>query len=919
MRLPGEKRIVGRETELTLLDRFVRGDGDAVLALVEGEAGVGKTALWSAVLGGLDGVRSLVARPSAAETAAAYAALDDLLGTYRSAVEGAADPRRRALAVALLLQPGAPPEPHAVALGVLSLLDELTAEGPLVIAVDDWQWLDPSSAAVLRFALPRLPAQRARVFATLRTGAADAAASELLRSLPDGAVLELPLDPLGPSELLALVHDRTGRWLSAPALAQLHHASGGNALAALELTRAGTGAARHASDVRRLLAARVSSLPPPARAVLRGAAALAAPTVSAVAQAVPDAVDGLEPALAAGVLVRDGEALRFAHPLYAAVVEESTPPAEWRAVHRRAAGAVADSEQRARHLAAAASRPDAAVADTLADAAAHAAARGAPSAAADLAERAAELTPPAAAQLRVARLLTAVDAHMRAAEGARAGALLAALIDTLPPGPERADALLRQAVVLDERDTRPLARQALVEAGDDATVQGWAHVTLALLCWQCADADGAHRHALAAAAVAERTAVPAVRARAAVELAFQRFVRGEGVQHEALAAADRLEREAGDRMLELSARACFGFQVYLSGDLARGRALLEDELDRVAATSIEREAFVRTLLIDLEVHAGRWGVADALAARSYEISMGSQLTNWACASHWERALVDAHLGRTDAARDHAQRAAALSESAADVVWHVHARRVLGFLALSLGDAEEATRQLAPLPAMAARLRMREPMFFAFEPELIEALTLAGDLAGAREAQARLDATGRELGRPWAIATARRGRGLIAAAEGRYADAIADEETALDVCERLGQPFQLARTRLALGTAQCRAKRRGAARASLEAARAGFAQLGAALWVARADTELARIGGRRPADRDALTPTERRVAELAASGRSNREIAAALVVSERTVEANLTRCYRKLGVRSRTQLAHIANDVDSPLSAVQGPS
>jgi DNA-binding CsgD family transcriptional regulator len=180
--------------------------------------------------------------------------------------------------------------------------------------------------------------------------------------------------------------------------------------------------------------------------------------------------------------------------------------------------------------------------------------------------------------------------------------------------------------------------------------------------------------------------------------------------------------------------------------------------------------------------------------------------------------------------------------------------------------------------------------------------VAGRAWKARAVQTSLEAVGRELGRPWALATALRCRGLIAAAEGRHDAALADHQAALEALEHVPQPFERARTLLALGTAQRRAKQRAAPRASLQAALAPFAELGTELWAERARAEITRLGGRRVGDRDELTPTERRVAELAAEGCSNRAIAGELFVSERTVEANLTRVYRKLGVRSRTQLA-----------------
>jgi DNA-binding CsgD family transcriptional regulator len=894
--------IVGRETELDLLTSFARGEGEAVLAFVEGEAGVGKTALWSAVIERADGVRVLEARPTAAETGAAYAALDDLVAPVRAALARGADPRRRALAVALMLeQADAPPEPRAVAVGLLSLLEELAAAGPALIAVDDWQWLDASSASVLGFALRRLPAGGARVLATLRTGEADAAAAAIVRSLPEGRALELPLDPLGPSELLHMVHLRTGRWLSAPALERLHAASGGNALAALELARAGDGAARHASDVRRLMAARVTRLAPPARDVVRGAAVLSAATVPTLALAVPDAAGGLEEALAAEVLVCRGEELRFSHPLYAAVVEELTPPDDWRALHRRAAEAVTDPEQRARHLATAAIRPDADVAATLERAASGATARGAPAAAAELLQRAAELTPRADSDRRVRRLLDAAESHIHAGDGEAAHGLLAGLVEELEPGPVRARALLRLAWVTTTGNDRALARQALEEAGDDDALLGWIHLTLANVLFNREGADVADAHTRLAAEYADRCGDAMLRVRAGLGLALHRFLRGEGVQREALLEIDRLEREASGPAWETTALIALGLQLAQTGELDEGRRILLAELDRASANA-EHAGFIRTLLTDLELRAGRWQLADEHAQRALELDVGSEMSNAESAVRCARAKVDAHLGRVDVAHANAERGVALADAAEDFVYVIWARHALGFLALSLGDTEEAVRRLSPLPSMAARLGIREPMVFGVEPDLAEALVLTGAPDAARDVLERLAAVGRELDRPWAVACALRCRGLIAAAEGRHEDAVADHLDAIELFERIGQPFERARTLLALGTAQRRAKHRGAARASLQAAHAVFAELGAELWAHRASEEIARLGGRRAGDRDALTPTEQRVAELAAEGRSNREIAAELFVSERTVEANLTRAYRKLGVRSRTQLA-----------------
>jgi DNA-binding CsgD family transcriptional regulator len=308
------------------------------------------------------------------------------------------------------------------------------------------------------------------------------------------------------------------------------------------------------------------------------------------------------------------------------------------------------------------------------------------------------------------------------------------------------------------------------------------------------------------------------------------------------------------------------------------------------------------LLAEVEVRAGRWQLADGYARQALQMTLGTEIWNNEAAGHWIQALVDAHLGRVEPAREHAETGRRQADELGDLLFATRCSHLLGFLELSLGNAEAAVGHLAPLRASEARLGIREPAAFCIAPDLAEALVLAGDLEPAHEVQAELEARGRELGRTWAVATALRCRGLIAAVEGRSGDALADLGAAVELHAQVPQPFDRARTLLVLGAAQRRAKQRAEARVSLEAALAVFEELGAVLWADRARAEIARLGGRRARDSDELTETERQIAELAADGRSNREIAGELFVSERTVEANLTRTYRKLGVRSRTELA-----------------
>jgi DNA-binding CsgD family transcriptional regulator len=188
------------------------------------------------------------------------------------------------------------------------------------------------------------------------------------------------------------------------------------------------------------------------------------------------------------------------------------------------------------------------------------------------------------------------------------------------------------------------------------------------------------------------------------------------------------------------------------------------------------------------------------------------------------------------------------------------------------------------------------------PDLLDALVVVGELDEAETIAVRWEQLGRRLGRAWALAISTRTRALVSAARGDLEGALAAFEDALTEHATTRDPFQHARTLLALGTTRRRAKQRAAARETLEQALDAFETIGAPLWAERTRAELARIGGRAPGH-DALTPSEERIAALVGEGRTNREVAAELFVTEHTVEAALTRVYRKLGVRSRAELAH----------------
>ena len=266
------------------------------------------------------------------------------------------------------------------------------------------------------------------------------------------------------------------------------------------------------------------------------------------------------------------------------------------------------------------------------------------------------------------------------------------------------------------------------------------------------------------------------------------------------------------------------------------------------------------------------------------------------------AVIAAHQGRIEEARDRSERALALAEAEDIRIAQSGHCWVLGFLDLSLGDAAAALGYLERAWEIRDSVSVLEPGFRLELADTLEALIAVGELAEAERKLVTWEQRARALDRSWALAITARCRALLLAAQGDLVGAQAGFERALAEHARTQDPFQHARTLLAQGVTQRRAKQRGAARLTLEQALAIFERLGAPLWAEKARSELARIGGRAPS-RGELTEAERRIAALVAEGRTNREVAAALFVTEHTVEGVLTRVYRKLGVRSRTELAH----------------
>jgi DNA-binding CsgD family transcriptional regulator len=888
--------VVSRDRELAVAaDAFERMRSGPTALLVEGEPGIGKTTVWRAAVDAARerGLGVLEAHPAEAESMLSYATLGDLLGpVIDHALTGLPPPQRRALEVALLLaDPEAePPDQRAIAVALLAALRTLAAGDGLVVAVDDLQWLDPDSERALAFALRRLTDEPLLALLARRPATGPPLGLDAAR---------VRLEPLDPTALHVLLARVLGLTLARPLLLRVHDASGGNPLYALELGRALAGAEGELAagaplpvpdTLRDVLDSRLAGVSSDAREALAVTAALAYPTRAIV---VALAGAGVDEAIGAGLLEAQGDRLRLAHPLYGSVATARLDAGRVRELHRRLAELVQMPEQRAAHLALAIEGRDPEAAEAVAAAARAAAARGAAGAALQLAEHALRLGPREPAQFALA----ASDFAFTAGDAAHARELLA-------PATEAADARVRveawvRLATLATYDgtmaeARDAAERALAEDVDDVALRAVIHRRLALVHLLLAELDAAERHAATAVELADGDA----RLQAQANLACVRALAGHRVDAELERALD----PAATRTLasiDDSPAAIAGLLLMYRGELDEARSRLRAGLQ--LARTLGGDPLSTGLLFalsELESRAGKFDRALGYARRGLAASAQTGQATERSVLLFAEALALAHLG-DEAARPSALEGLAIAERAGLRFAQAQNRWALGLLELSLGRAAEALAAIEPAVALLRDARVGDAGVVPVLPLAIEATAALGDAVAARGLLDELDAAARW---PWLRAAAQRGRGLVSAAEGDTDTALAALGKGLVAAQELDRPFEVARTQFALGSAQRRARQWRAARVSLGEAERAFAALGAEGWAERARAEAARVGGRRTADRDKLTESELQIAALAADGRSNREIAGELFVSERTVEAHLTRTYRKLGVRSRTELA-----------------
>jgi DNA-binding CsgD family transcriptional regulator len=906
--------LVGRTGECAGLDRLlegVRAGRGGALAL-RGEPGTGKSALLAYAVEQATDVRVLVASGVPSESEIPFSALLELLRPVLAWLDELPRPQADALAGALALGPPVAGDRFAVYAATLSLLAHGADEAPVLGVIDDAQWVDASSADALLFAARRLGAERAGLLFAVHE---DAAAPFEAAAVPTVAIGGLDREAS-----TALLAQRAPDL--APAVAeQLFRATAGNPLALVEIPALLSAGQLDGSEplddpipagagAERAFLRRIAELPDATQRALLVAATAGSAEIAAIAGAI--AVRGLdaaalEAAETAGLIVVDGVRLAFRHPLVRSSVYHGAAPSDRRAAHGALAAALGESsdphatERRAWHLAAAALAPDERVAEALDAAAAAAGERTGYAAAAAAFERAAELTPGADDQAR--RLLRAAEAWQLAGRSPRAVDLLdralalagdpllrAAIhhlwgrIDTWR-GPAAAahERLVREAARVE-----PLAPERAAQMLTDAVT---AFVVIGDIRGAVATAEQAYEAASRLGGTPELLA--------ALQLGKALILHGDSVAgHPLIMRCDELA-DGLVHGIELAhcAPALMAVEEYEAA-----RAVLDRLVDAArSAGAFGLLAYCLGALAELDVRTGRWTSAYAAGFEAVKLAEETGQDGQLSYNLARLARLEAAQGREDACRAHADRALELAHELGFGSSVAFAESALGLLELGLGNPEAAGDRLRECGRLVERLEMREPGRLEWEPDLVEALARAGQLEAAEVALGRFEHRAVAAQRSWAIAAAQRCRGMLAG-EGFEACF----EAALEWHDRTQTPFERARTQLCFGERLRRARRRSDARSQLRAAVEAFDRLGARLWAERARRELRASGQtarrRDPSTAERLTAQELQVALIVARGATNREAAAALFVSPKTIDSHLHSAYRKLGVRSRTELA-----------------
>ncbi|HWO12719.1 MAG TPA: AAA family ATPase, partial [Polyangiaceae bacterium] len=878
-----------------MLTAFIGGT-DAGAMLLEGEPGIGKTSLWRSGLieAQRSGKRVIESTPASGETQLAFSVLSDLLEVpLRDVASHLPRPQRRSLEVALLLaEDGGEAQQRTVLSATLSTLRELSQRTPVLLAIDDMQWVDAASADALAFAIRRLGNAPVSFLGAKRPEAPTNRRSSLEAALVHRHAQEVErigVQPLSMGALHDAIRGRLGVSFPPSVMQRIQETSGGNPFYALELARA---LAKHheplepggvlpvPDTLQQIVGQRLDALSADAQSVLAYVALLSNPTMDALlASGLGSAIN--EPFRAGLLEMTSGDRVRFTHPLFASTVSARLTAPDRRALHAHLATLV-DGEERARHLAQSASGPSSEVADELHREVQAAAARGAVGTAAELAEQSIRLTPTDDVDVLAQRRLETATFEIRLGDARRARAHLEPLLAELPAGPMRAGVLLQLARLHESEATRALSlcEQAIAEAGPADARAAAAHQLAAEMSMLSGNIPAALDHARRACTIAESTDDRSLLIESLGTLCHYQTYTGT-VEDGLLERAVELERSQVRASNNYSPREIMGLRLMYADRLDEARALLEESLLR--ATDIGDELDRGSLLIHLTQLECRSGRLAAAAAHAREVTISKEQAGSSEASaRFASALVDAHLGRVSRARADGEEGAAIAAEGGSEVFRVLNLWALGFLELSLGNTAAADGRLRPLPALVDAMGYRNPGVRPVHADAIEARIGAGDIhddvgVDVQAQIADLEQRGQQFSNPTIQAAAIRCRGLLLLATDKLDEGLDELSRAVIQSEASPQPLERGRCLLAHGSALRRQKRRREARDRLTAALEIFDNLGTPLWAEKAAAEIARIPGRTMAA-GGLTPTQRRVAELVAEGLSNKEVASTLVVS-----------------------------------------
>ena len=828
-----------------------------------------------------------------------YAGLTDLLSPLSDRLPELPEPQRLALEAALLrrIRIGHLPDVHTVGAGTLSLLSIACAQRPVLVAVDDLQWLDEPSLRALSFAVRRCHAAHALIV-TVRQGH-EPPTRDLVGTEWEGDLLQITGLGLAPlHELLG----RGGHVLNRPEMQHVLDVSRGNPLFARELARGmkDIGAAQP-SDLGSELRSRYLGLPIGVRRSLLVASALADPTAATLWQA---GIESPETALTAaeddGIVSWHGGRLEFAHPMWREIAYGSASARERRAAHARLSEVTADLEERAWHLALSTPVLEEATKAALEDAATSARLRGAPSRAAQLLRLALDR---GAMEPRLA-LQAALD-HFAAGANQAARDLADRVLALGASTSERARALNLLGEITYLTDDFPQAIHYLERAYREAEGEPLVRSGIAIdLGFACANL-GMNQKGLEWTTLAEESAAltgeRAVEAEALGAAAVLQFLCGRGVDADRLAWAlghEDVDRPSPPIRWPSTSNALV---LLWSGDLERARPALANVRKRYDDRGLD--SGLQVLLARLAEAAILDGDIEAATSLVAEIDEHARLDGGeaeAVLANACRVVLAAYTG--DLARASAECSGLVSstQGTQHLMARLTATAALGMGQLAAGEEALAADLLAPVAEMVLALGVGEPVISPFFADAVDALVAVGRADHAEPLVRMLEAWGQESRSRWSVGVAARGRARLLLDDGDLDAASTALDRAMEAFDARSHRYERARTRLVRAALHRRRRQRAQAQEELATAREEFAVLGASGWEDHAGRELEHLGLRRGADGE-LTPSEHRVAVLAASGLTNAAVAQRLSMSPKTVEAHLTRVYGKLNIHSRAEL------------------